>query len=517
MRSTAKLNWGRYALVLVSAMVVIAAGAVLLRRAAVPPDLEVTSMQASSDPVPLPAEPAYPLQVSANGRYLVDQDNQPVFWSGDTAWSLIVEGTTAQIDAYFASRKQRGFNVVLVNLIDTKFGSNAPSNIYGAAPFTGEPFVTPNEAYFAHADYVVAEAARNGIAILLDALYLGWSCNDEGWCADAQAASLNDMQAWGQYVGARYEPYDNIVWVVGGDMDSTTYGMSEKVTAFVDGLRQADSRHLITVHNDRGQMAVTPWPGANWVTVNNIYEPFSGLLAQARAAYEYSPTMPYFLVEGFYENDEHNLSQQQLRAQSYWSVLSGGFGYLFGNCPVWGLGSYATVSVYCPGEDSDWLSDLDQPGAINTQYVQNLFAPRAWHTLVPDWDHEIITSGYGSWPNANYVAAARTADGKLVIAYLPTVRSVTVNLAQLSAPATARWYDPSNGAYITILGSPFNNSGSRVFRPGGPNSSGAGDWVLVLEVGAEPTSWHFLPSVTRASPGADTLSRPNWTDRPRWR
>jgi hypothetical protein len=47
---------------------------------------------------------------------------------------------------------------------------------------------------------------------------------------------------------------------------------------------------------------------------------------------------------------------------------------------------------------------------------------------------------------------------------------------------TARWYDPTNGIFSTISGSPFANSGSRNFTPPRKNSAGDGDWVLVLEV-----------------------------------
>jgi Putative collagen-binding domain of a collagenase len=64
---------------------------------------------------------------------------------------------------------------------------------------------------------------------------------------------------------------------------------------------------------------------------------------------------------------------------------------------------------------------------------------------------------------------------------LPTVRAITVNMATLSGPATARWYDPSDGAFSEVPGSPFANLGSAVFTPPGNNSAGDGDWVLLLE------------------------------------
>jgi hypothetical protein len=67
------------------------------------------------------------------------------------------------------------------------------------------------------------------------------------------------------------------------------------------------------------------------------------------------------------------------------------------------------------------------------------------------------------------------------MAYLPSLRTVTVDMTQLSAPATARWYDPSRGTYSAIKGSPLPNSGKHKFAPPGNNRDGDGDWVLVLE------------------------------------
>ncbi|MCX6642129.1 MAG: DUF4038 domain-containing protein [Candidatus Bathyarchaeota archaeon] len=44
--------------------------------------------------------------------------------------------------------------------------------------------------------------------------------------------------------------------------------------------------------------------------------------------------MPYYLCEAAYEN-EHFSTPQELRSQSYQSVLCGSMGHIFGNCPIW--------------------------------------------------------------------------------------------------------------------------------------------------------------------------------------
>jgi hypothetical protein len=65
---------------------------------------------------------------------------------------------------------------------------------------------------------------------------------------------------------------------------------------------------------------------------------------------------------------------------------------------------------------------------------------------------------------------------------MPTVRSISVNMALFAGPVTVQWFDPSNGVYTPVLGSPFANSGSQVFTPSGPDSDGNGDWVLLFQV-----------------------------------
>src|SRR6185369_11026826 len=81
----------------------------------------------------------------------------------------------------------------------------------------------------------------------------------------------------------------------------------------------------------------------------------------------------------------------------------------------------------------------------------------------------------------DYLTAARTPDGALVMAYMPTRRTITVAMSGLGAAADASWYDPSDGTFT-----PFANSGQRTFTPPGNNADGDGDWVLVLEASGLP-------------------------------
>ena len=139
-----------------------------------------------------------------------------------------------------------------------------------------------------------------------------------------------------------------------------------------------------------------------------------------------------------------------------------------------------------------WKDKLDTPGAVQMAHVQALFVPRPWHELVPDQKHTVVVAGYGTFDatttqgnaygmTSDYVTAGRTPDGSLVLAYVPSLRTVTVDMSQLSAAATAHWYDPSRGTYTAVEESPLANTGNHKFTPPGRNGDGDGDWVLVLE------------------------------------
>jgi hypothetical protein len=124
-------------------------------------------------------------------------------------------------------------------------------------------------------------------------------------------------------------------------------------------------------------------------------------------------------------------------------------------------------------------------------FVKKLFEGRAWHALTPDQDHTVVTKGYGRfqsddrYPGGDYVTAARTSDGRLVMAYVPPTgtetRTISVDMARLQGAASARWYNPTNGTFTSIADSPVANSGSRDFSTPGDNGTGTNDWVLVLE------------------------------------
>src|SRR5262245_44953424 len=97
--------------------------------------LRFVAVQASAAEQEDSPPPAFPLQVSDNHRYLVDRDKQPFLVVGDTPWSLIADLSADDIETYLDDRQARGFNALIVNLIEHKFSTDPPRTRAGLSPF----------------------------------------------------------------------------------------------------------------------------------------------------------------------------------------------------------------------------------------------------------------------------------------------------------------------------------------------------------------------------------------------
>ena len=423
----------------------------------------------------------WPAEVGPTGRYLVDQNGVPFLITGESPQALIGDLTESDAALFFANRRAHGFNTVWINLLcDDYTGCRADGSTWdGIPPFTTPgDLSTPNEAYFSRADRMIQLAAQYGFVVLLDPAETG------GWLDTLVANGVEKDRAYGQYLGRRYAGFSNIIWISGNDYQAYGPDNDPYVAGVAQGIRDTDPSALQTIE-------------LNYLTSGSLDDPAWAPLIDLNASYTYDPTyvqvlndydrsnfLPTFMVEASYEDEQNPGAPAgtplQLRRQEYWSLLSGATGQLYGNHSTWQL--------LCSQRDADgncvggWKDEMDSPGATQMANVVALFSPRRWYDLVPDQNHTLVTSGYGSFGQDDYVTAAQTPDGKLAMAYVPSSRTITVDLSTFSGPVTARWYDPADGTFTSISeGSPFANVGSLDFPTPGTNAGGDNDWVLVLE------------------------------------
>ncbi len=423
------------------------------------------------------------VSMGPTGRYLVDQSGTPFLIAGDSPQAMIGDLTETDAEYFFADRKAHGFNTVWINLLcRTYTGCKADGTTWdGIPPFTTPgDFSTPNEAYFAHADRIIRLAEQYGLLVILDPAETG------GWLNTMAANGVDKLRAYGRFLGARYKNFPNIIWMHGNDYQSWGPTYDPYVTAVALGIRDVDTRHIHTVELNylvSGSLDDNTW--APIISLNASYT-YSPAYQQVLRDYNRSNFLPTFLVEGTYEFEQNTPSVPYgspltLRRQEYWSILSGATGQLYGNHYTWG---FICAQRDAAGNCVDgWKSQLDTPGAIQVGYLMSLFGPRRWYNLVPDQAHTVVIGGLGTFGASDYVTAARTPDGTLAMAYVPTARTITVNMSSLNGPVTARWYDPAAGTFTQISGSPFASTGNRQFTTPGNNADGPGneDWVLVLE------------------------------------
>lgn len=444
------------------------------------------------------------MRVSPNHRYLVDGNGVPFLIVGDAPQTLTVNASTSDTASYLANRRRYGINSLWINAL-----CNWPercredgATFDGITPFlTKGDLSTPNPAYFARVDEIIRLAATSGMVVFLDPI------ETSGWLGILRANGLSKAFAYGQFLGSRYRDFPNIIWMNGNDFQTWRDTNDDAlVQAVARGIRNADPTHLQTVE-------------LNYLTSGSLDDPSWAPLIDLDAAYTYFPTYaqvlteydrpsfkPVFMVEAAYEFEHipgtDGGATKNLRKQEYWSMLSGAAGQLYGSAVTWRL-------------EAGWQSRLDTPGAKQLRYMKDLFAPLRWYELVPDQNHTILISGYGSmseragdfaaylgagprhgfrWFNLvknytgwgsvtynDYAPAAATQDGSLVIAYIPSIRPLVVDMSKLRGPVRARWYDPTDGNYHDVAGSPFAATEAKEFDPPGKNAEGDGDWILLLE------------------------------------
>ncbi|MCI0620071.1 MAG: glycoside hydrolase family 140 protein [Acidobacteria bacterium] len=408
---------------------------------------------------PLGAErPTLPLKISTNRRHLVDQKDRPFLIHGDTAWSLISGLTKEEAKRYLENRRKKGFNSIIVNLIEHKF--RGPVNREGEAPFTTPgDFNTPNEKYFAHADWVLQKAAEKDFVVFLFPMYLGAKGSDEGWYQEVILNGVAKCRQYGCFVGRRYKDFSNLVWGMGGDRNPDL--AKEATDAVAAGIRESAPDHLFTAHAAPESSAFDEYSSSGlYLNGTYSYHIVPWLLFRD---YNRRPVAPFFLFESIYEADaRYNPSPVQIRRQAYWTSLCGGAGQFFGNWTVWPF-------------DPGWEIALDAEGSRSMAHLSSLFQSRPWHELVPDQAHKVVIDGVGAFRSLDYLAAARTSDRRILIAYVPTPRTFTIDMSQIAGnQARVWWFDPRSGKVKE--GETVVTQGRQKFSP-----PGDGDWVLVIE------------------------------------
>ncbi len=459
------------------------------------------------------AQGMFPLRIATSKNYVVDATGKPFLMQGDAAWSAIAQLSEADALAYLNDRQSRGFNTILVNLVEHSFTSHIPNwaNANGDIPFTGRvsgncpstegtsycnDMSTPNNAYFNHVDWFLQQALSRNMLVLLAPAYVGYAgpAGTDGWFNDMAATGNAGLTAYGTYIGTRYNAtaYPNIIWVNGCDYTPKNSSELLMVTSIVNGIKTGGGTQLMTAHwggePSFPGYGVSPHP--SWLDIDTVYveSPPHNYQFTVQGFTADHGVRPLFWIEGYYEN-EHASTPLQLRSDMYQPMLSGEFGFVFGINPVWNFWTSTDAnqqynSYSNDGKYTGWKAALGSPGGKNAMLATQFFAPLDWMDLVPDnpsGNKNLLLSGFGSDGSDNYVLGAVTPDGHLGLAYFTFSTNVTVDMTKMAGTTRAQWFDPSSGTYASVSGSPFPNTGTATFMPPGKTSDNSLDWVLLLQ------------------------------------
>jgi hypothetical protein len=460
----------------------------------------------------------FPIKASSNGRYLVNSLGQPFLMMAESA-QAIQNILPADAQAYFADRGNRGYNGIQFDLVSTPYVfNNNPGYGFsdGLKPFAGALVTTPNEAYFERMDQYVNYCAQYGMLAILNRYeaHDGINAHDGSVEGDLVAAGESACTTYGQYLGRRYKIFPNVMWHLGNDYTPANQTAFNVIANIANGIMVEDTNHLMTVELDAPwstSLDSTRYGTFSMMTLNGVYT-YGGTYGECMVGYNNSSTTfagkagtnktstpcPSVMIEASYEFENvpggagNGGTSVNLRRQSYSLMLSGMSGQIVGNGYItWfetsgGRNIYYTTGV--GGATGSWKNNLGSPGTLDLMRWKAFFQSIPWYNLLPDQTHVVGTAGYGT-PSImkpvntdSFVPVAATPDGHLAVAYFSqgNAQSLTVAMTTFAGPVTAQWFDPTNGAYKTISGSPFSNIGTRLFSPTGSNGAGDPDRILVL-------------------------------------
>jgi hypothetical protein len=401
--------------------------------------------------VALAQQTAFPIKVSENRRYFVDQSNKPTFWLGTTQWQLFREYKLEEAKTILEKTGSHGFAFVQVMLLGT--GDGTVPNVYGQKPWTNNDPLTPNEAYFKNVDAVVRIARDNNLAISMTLYHQRYR----------QHITIKNARQWAKWLAQRYKESPNIVWSMTPEARQEFVPILRELAA---GLHTGDEgRHLVTFKPDPAPYSSSFIHAEPWLDFDSM-QTWNGvrlIYPMMTKDYNLKPVKPVLMAEGAYEaGSEYGFEVTPLwiRRQAYYSYLAGGH-HTYGHNDSWRV---------LP----TWKKALDAPGAVQMGVLKKIFmARKEWWLMVPD--QSVLASGGRTEGDVLHLAA-RHQDGRWAVLYLADRATFSVNLNKIAAAkVNLFWVDPKSGNEVRI--GHEANVGVKFFT----TPEGWEDAILILE------------------------------------
>jgi hypothetical protein len=414
------------------------------------------------------------------------------------SWFAIQAISNADSTSFFDTLAAAGFNAAHVSVIsnDTSRYPTTSGNHFAAPNWhngvtTVPPFTTPgnfstfNSTYAAHARERVLYMQSVGLFPIMMLDYIGWlgggGSSDEGFADEMFGDTDAHMQSYGAAAETLLNDIDLMWTAVGDAVLSVGSTMESRMLAAISGVQSVNTGRLWGAHMSDGNGAL-PFDQVNIGAVTGItwslYEYSDGGVRawwRIEDGYGQSPTRPTWILDPSYETDPGNSTREDLRRRTHSCMCSGAcsLAYSRGGADAWYLST-----------TNSWLTSL--PGLADHILANTFWNSHAWYNMAPDLDSSYATNrGTHSQTSTNYITVLRSSTKLIAYYEIGANGNPTIDMTKFAGVGSTiqcRWWDPTNGSYKNVTGSPISTASSHAFpqSDAGNNSAGTTDWLLVI-------------------------------------
>ncbi|HSL87338.1 MAG TPA: DUF4038 domain-containing protein, partial [Bacteroidales bacterium] len=303
---------------------------------------------------------------------------------------------------------------------------------------------------------------------------------------------VDKCREYGKWFAQRYRDNPLVLYFVCGD--AVPDPVKDELAAIAEGIQEVyGGKAIIAVHSRQTTSSMEVYPEQpEWLTLNWTYA-YSPIRADWNLYpyehnlrnYQQFPDRPIQFCEGYYDfGKARNTgltgvldrwgSRYAIRRQAWYaSFITGSTGHAYGAEAIW----------HHNREGETWQDALEYDSRKDMIHKKSFVDKIDWWTLVPDMNHEFLTSGFGTWKKEDYVVAAVSSDNKLAVIYTPVRHDLQFDLGELAeGKITAVWFDPTNGKSVPVEDFPVGGSSKVTISSPLENSSGTSDFVFLIEV-----------------------------------
>ena len=432
---------------------------------------------------PRPGASRFATAVNSTTKQIEDQNGDPWFGVGDSAWSLVGQLSPADITVYMEAIAAKGFNLIMFSAPEPFYTDNSPAyrNDAGDLPFTGTVFQsTLNDRYWQVVDHAIDEAARLGITCIVVPQYSGYADGADGWSVSVEAAydaAPQNLVDYGDALATRYASYPNIVWMMGHDRVPTQ--KFKAASHLIASRLQSGTGHMVIQGgwNDGGGHSTgdTDWNRVAGPDISTDFDTvyvYDESTASATASAWASKTNIF--LEGKYEQEQsQGIGDQTLREQMWEAFTNGAAASFLGNNPRWHFDSGREIYGYT-GTWRQSLTDAGyNAGTVHAGHMADFMsAVTGVLDTAPDTGRTFVTAGAGFG----------RFDTALGVVYAEGEGPITLDTTELAGTGTVRIrrFDPTDGSFTSVSASEAQSS-SRVVTYPGRNSAGGTDYAYVID------------------------------------